>query len=91
MAARRLRIAGRVQNVGYRDWMVAQARALGLDGWVRNLADGTVEALIDGPEPAVEEMLRACRLGPRSAVVDAIEEQLADPPEAPGFRRRPTV
>lgn len=91
MAARRLSIAGHVQNIGFRDWMVAQARALGLNGWVRNCADGTVEALIDGPEPAVEEMLRACRFGPRSAVVESIDEQLAEPPAELGFLRLPTA
>jgi acylphosphatase len=91
MAARRLSIAGHVHNVGFRDWMVAQARALGLNGWVRNRADGTVEALIDGPEPAVEEMLRACRFGPRSAVVESIVETLAEPPAELGFQRLPTA
>lgn len=91
MAARRLSIAGHVHNVGFRDWMVAQARALGLNGWVRNRADGTVEALIDGPEPAVEEMLRACRYGPRSAVVDSIVEELAEAPTELGFLRLPTA
>ena len=91
MAARRLRIAGHVQNVGFRDWMVAQARALGLNGWVRNRADGSVEALIDGPEPAVEEMLRACRHGPRNAVVESIDEQLAEPPAELGFLRLPSA
>lgn len=91
MAARRLLIAGKVQNVGYRDWMVHQARALGLNGWVRNRRDGAVEALIDGPEPAVEEMLRACRGGPRTAVVESIVEELADPPAELGFLRLPTA
>jgi len=91
MAARRLRITGHVHNVGFRDWMVAQARALGLNGWVRNRADGSVEALIDGPEPAVEEMLRACRQGPRSAVVESIDEQLAEPPAELGFLRLPSA
>ncbi len=91
MTARRLVISGRVQGIGFRDWMIAQARALGISGWVRNRRDGSVEALIDGDEAAVEELLRACRLGPRSAVVTRIEEDLADPPDQPGFRRRPTA
>ncbi len=89
MRAKRLVIAGRVQRVGYRDWMVAQAAALGLAGWVRNLPDGTVEALVYGETDSVEELLRACRLGPRLAVVTRIEEDWADPPEGPGFIRRP--
>lgn len=91
MAARRLLISGRVHNVGFRDWMVGQARALGLNGWVRNRVGGQVEALIDGPEPAVEEMLRACRAGPRLAVVEAIVEELAEAPAEHGFLRLPSA
>lgn len=91
MTARRLIIAGRVQGIGYRDWMCAQAEALGVSGWVRNRADGTVEALVDGEEGAVQELLRACRRGPRLAVVTEITEELAAPPEMPGFERRPTA
>ena len=90
MTAKRLRIAGRVQGVGYREWMVEAAAAVGVSGWVRNRADGTVEALVHGPTAAVEELLRACRRGPRLARVDAIEETLAEPEEEPGFRRLPT-
>jgi acylphosphatase len=88
--ARRLVIAGRVQGVGYREWMVAEATRLGVAGWVRNRADGTVEALVEGEEDAVEELLRFCRRGPRLARVDVIEESVADPPAEPGFRRVPT-
>jgi acylphosphatase len=91
MAARRLVISGRVQGVGFRHWMLAQARTLGVYGWVRNRADGSVEALIDGDEAAVEEMLRACRRGPRLAVVEAIDEQLADPADQPDFQLLPSL
>jgi len=91
MNARRLFIAGIVQGVGYRDWMVVRARALGLDGWVRNLADGRVEALLSGPEAAIEEMLRACRRGPPAAVVERIVEEIveewAEVPDGRGFFR----
>ncbi len=87
MNAKRLVIAGRVQGVGFRDWLVAQAEALGLDGWVRNCADGSVEALIAGETDAVEELARLCRRGPRLAEVVSINEELADPPEQPGFYR----
>lgn len=91
MTARRLMISGRVQGVGYRDWMVRRAREFGLSGWVRNRTDGTVEAVIDGPEAVIEEMLRQCRRGPPSAHVTGIVETLADEPGEPGFHRRPTV
>ena len=90
MSARRIVITGRVHGVGYRDWLVAEARALGVSGWVRNRRDGTVEALLDGDEAAVEEVLRLCRRGPLLAAVESITESLADPPEQPGFLRLPT-
>jgi len=88
MAAKRVVIVGHVQRVGFRDWMVAEATALGVAGWVRNLPDGAVEALVDGATPAVEELLRRCRRGPPRARVDSITEELASPPEGPAFRRR---
>ena len=81
-------ITGRVQDVGYRDWMVVQARALGVAGWVRNRADGAVESLVYGEAAAVEELLRACRRGPRLAAVSRIEEAWDEPPAEPGFIRR---
>ena len=85
MNAKRLLIAGRVQGVGYRMWMMQKVTALGLSGWVRNRADGKVEALIAGDMAAVEEMSRACRRGPRLAEVSSIDEEMADPPEELGF------
>ncbi len=88
MRAKRVVIAGRVQGVGYRDWMVSEARSLGVAGWVRNRADGTVEALVYGETDAVEELLRACRVGPRLAAVSRIEEEWDEPPAGPGFIRR---
>ncbi len=88
MRAKQLVIAGRVQGVGYRDWMVAEATRLGVDGWVRNTPDGAVEALVYGDTAAVEELLRLCRRGPRMAAVSRITETWADPPEQPGFVRR---
>lgn len=87
MNAKRLVIIGRVQGVGYRAWMARKAAELSLDGWVRNLADGSVEALIAGDVAAVEEMSRLCRRGPRLAEVVQIDEELAEPPEVPGFRQ----
>jgi acylphosphatase len=54
---------------------------------VRNRADGSVEALISGTADAVEELARACRRGPRFAQVDRVIEEIADPPEQPGFNQ----
>jgi acylphosphatase len=83
--AKRLVITGRVHGVGYRAWMVHKATELGLSGWVRNRADGAVEALIAGDVASVEEMSRLCRRGPRMAEVSTIDEDLAESPEQPGF------
>jgi acylphosphatase len=91
MNAKRIVIAGRVQQVGFRQWMVAEAERLGLSGWVRNRADGTVEAVVAGDTAAMEELVRSCRRGPRPARVDRIDEELVEPPEQPGFRQIASV
>jgi acylphosphatase len=72
---RRVVIRGRVQRVGYRAWVQYTALERGLDGWVRNRTDGSVEAVFAGPAPAVEGMIEACRRGPPSAQVDAVDER----------------
>jgi acylphosphatase len=90
MAAKRIVISGQVQGVGYRQWLVTLAGAAGLDGWVRNRLDGTVEALIAGEIDAVEELVRQCRRGPRMAIVTSISEEFCEAPEVPGFRQLPT-
>jgi acylphosphatase len=90
MSAKRLTIAGRVHGVGYRAWMLDQAVRLGVSGWVRNRADGAVEALVHGESDAVEELLRACRLGPPLAAVTSITEELAEPGLEPGFQVLPS-
>ncbi|WP_237217484.1 acylphosphatase [Falsiroseomonas oryziterrae] len=90
MPARRLRIEGRVQGVGYRDWALREATRLGLHGWVRNLRDGAVEVLAAGEPGALQDFVTACRRGPALARVDRIEETLAEAPTEPGFRRLPT-
>jgi|SRR5580698_707349 acylphosphatase len=71
----RVTIRGRVQGVGYRYWLEQQAR--GLEGWVRNRRDGSVEALFAGPADAVSAMIASCRRGPGSARVDAVDEEPA--------------
>jgi acylphosphatase len=68
----RLRIAGRVQGVGYRLWATRIAASLGLRGWVRNRFDGTVEALVTGAPERVDAMIEACWRGPRAAQVSEV-------------------
>lgn len=67
------------------------ARKLGLDGWVRNRADGTVEAVVEGDAAAVEGFLALARDGPRAARVDAVEVTLVPPGGLKGFEQRPTI
>jgi acylphosphatase len=81
----RLRIRGRVQGVGYRYWAVGQARALGLRGWVRNRADGSVEAVAEGTRDALDLFIAACRRGPRAARVEAVDVEDADEAIGQGF------
>jgi len=66
-------IRGRVQGVGYRAWIEQKAIIRGLEGWVRNRRDGTVEAVFVGPEQHVTEIIEACREGPRGAIVTAVD------------------
>ena len=75
----RVRISGRVQGVCFRIWTVEQAHALKLDGWVRNRRDGSVEAVFSGSAEAVAGMIAACRRGPSSARVDAVQDEAANP------------
>ncbi|MBI2740280.1 MAG: acylphosphatase [Rhodospirillales bacterium] len=88
----RLTISGRVQGVGYRDWTITTARRFGLTGWVRNRADGAVEALIVGDDKAVGEMINACRRGPPAARVDNVDIEPVDLDVLPqGFTQLPTA
>jgi acylphosphatase len=88
----RLVITGRVQGVGYRDWAVATGQRLGLDGWVRNRRDGSVEALIAGDETAVGTMIEACRRGSAMARVEAVDVEPVDLDILPaGFTQLPTA
>jgi acylphosphatase len=70
---RHLLISGRVHNVWFRDGCAEQARAHGVDGWVRNLPDGRVEAVLEGPPGAVATVEAWCSRGPRRARVDRVE------------------
>ncbi|WP_346294960.1 acylphosphatase [Rhodopseudomonas sp. P1] len=69
---RQVTIRGRVQGVGYRAWLAMTAQANGLEGWVRNRRDGSVEALLGGDQTVVTEMIAACHRGPSAARVDAV-------------------
>jgi ADP-ribose pyrophosphatase len=69
----RVRITGRVQGVGYRDWTMRRARAAGVAGWVRNLRDGSVEAVFQGMREACDRLSDACVEGPRAAQVALVE------------------
>jgi acylphosphatase len=71
-------ITGSVQGVGYRGWVEEQAAAAGLEGWVRNRKDGSVEALFAGNAKAVADMVALCRRGPPLARVGDLINETAD-------------
>jgi acylphosphatase len=83
----RVTIRGRVQGVGYRAWVEHQARVHGLEGWVRNRRDGSVEAVLAGPSAIVADTVASCRHGPSSARVVDVAEEPADV-DALGLRRQ---
>lgn len=85
-----IRVEGRVQGVGYRAFVEMQAGELGLDGWVRNRRDGSVEAVLQGSPSQVEDILAACRSGPPAARVDRIEILGEGVGAFSGFEVRPT-
>jgi acylphosphatase len=81
----KVRIHGRVQGVFFRAWTVQEASRRGLSGWVRNRADGTVEALFSGPASQVDDMVGACRLGPPRAAVSRVDVADAEQTDAEKF------
>jgi acylphosphatase len=87
----RVVIEGRVQGVGFRWWIMQWANSRGLDGWVRNRREGTVEALFHGPENVVRHMVEFCAKGPENARIRNVREYEDEPPDDPGFIDRPTV
>ena len=74
-------IRGRVQGIGYRAWTEVTALEHGLEGWVRNCHDGSVEAVFSGAEKDVAAMIAQCRRGPPGARVEAIDQREAAPDE----------
>jgi acylphosphatase len=84
---RHVLIRGTVQGVGFRYWTRRTATARGLQGWVRNRRNGTVEAVFAGAEQAVADMIKLCRRGPDAAWVDSVDEEPAEP-DALDLRRQ---
>jgi len=76
---RHVTIRGRVQGVGYRAWVEDEAIARGIEGWVRNRWDESVEATFAGPADIVAGMIAACQRGPASARVNAVEDEAGSP------------
>ena len=77
-AIRYVMICGRVQRVGFRAWTEYTALERGVEGWVRNRRDGTVEAVFAGPAEAVSAMIEACRGGPPGARVEALDARVGN-------------
>jgi acylphosphatase len=87
----RVHVHGFVQGVGFRDFLAMSAQHNGLDGWVRNRADGSVEALVSGATKAVELFVAHATRGPEGARVNAVDLHNSEPPAEKGFHRRPSL
>ncbi len=89
IVARRFLISGRVQGVGFRFFVEARATTEGVHGWVRNLPDGRVEAVLEGDEASVDRVEAALWRGPSGAVVDDVTAEATVPSgRATGFSIR---
>lgn len=92
IVSRRVVVSGRVQGVGFRESLVDVARGAGVVGWVRNLRDGTVEALVQGEAQRVDRVTAWCRHGPPAARVTHVDVSAVDvDPSIADFVRRPTA
>ena len=91
MVARHLQISGRVQGVGFRYAMQSEAARLGVNGWVRNRRDGSVEALAQGSAQAVAALTEWARRGPPGARVTDLRVAHAAEESHAGFELRPTL
>ena len=91
MKAVHIFIGGRVQGVGFRQFIHAEAVARGLGGWARNLSDGRVEAAFAGEDGAVDEMVTLCHRGPRGAIVKSLTAEPYAGPLDSRFVLRPTA
>lgn len=86
-----VRIEGRVQGVGYRLWTQRVASDFGLEWWVRNRRDGSVEAVFQGTDAAVASMIERCKDGPRGSAVTRVEVLGEGVGVFTGFEVRETV
>jgi acylphosphatase len=82
---RRLVVHGHVQGVFFRETARRRALAAGLSGWIRNVPDGTVEAVFEGEPAAVERLVDFCREGPRGARVEWVDVAAEEPERLDGF------
>jgi acylphosphatase len=87
----RLKISGRVQGVGFRDWLSTKAHQHGLKGWVRNRRDGSVEVLLNGVSDLVDLFVYEAQRGPPGAQVRAIDEEPSTEKPPSAFEVRPTA
>ena len=88
LVGRHVRITGHVQGVFYRAWAQGEARELGISGWIRNCADGTVEAELAGEEADVTRMIQRLQRGPSNARVEHVEVEEIEPEETGRFELR---
>ena len=92
MTVQRIVVSGRVQGVGYRDWVVRAAQRGRLIGFVRNLRDGRVELIASGSDEALAELIEACHQGPPLARVEHVETAPAELDKSvKGFTKRFTA
>ena len=88
MIRRRVVVHGNVQGVFFRDSTEKEANSRGVAGWVRNRDDGTVEAVFEGDDDAVDALVEFCRSGPSKADVERVEVEEEDPEGLDGFSVR---
>lgn len=82
---RHVTISGEVQGVSFREAARRRATEAGVSGWIANRSDGRVEAVLEGPPEAVEELVEFCREGPTAASVESVDVEDEDPEGLTGF------
>jgi acylphosphatase len=90
-AAQRIVVTGRVQGVGFRLFVARHATALGLEGWVRNRRDGSVEILAIGDPASIERLVERCREGPALAEILSVDSSATADDGTIGFQQLPTA